>query len=54
MFLEIIPSSTHFTGAFAGYPLTLRRDAFQIVWSGKAAQLYFWADGKFNTYTTGD
>ncbi len=54
MFLEIIRSGTHFTGTFAGYPLTLRRDAFQVVWSGKAAQLYFWAGGKFNTYTTGD
>jgi hypothetical protein len=53
-FVELTRAGTHFTGAFAGHPLTLRRDAFQFVICEKAAELYFWDGDKFERYVTGD
>lgn len=35
-------------------PVTLRTDAFQVVFFEKSAKLYFYRDGKFNQYFTSD
>jgi|GEM_PF-4828593 len=53
-FVRMTPRGTHFTGAFAGHPLTLKHDAFQVECWEKSAELYYWKGGKFHTYIKGD
>jgi hypothetical protein len=40
--------------AFEGFPLELKTDAFELVYFKKSSVLYYYENGVFNQYTTGD
>jgi hypothetical protein len=40
--------------AFEGFPLELKTDAFELLYFKKSSVLYYYENGVFNQYTTGD